>query len=246
MRSLRALASALTGWSERNGEPRRQVGVLPLRTRADGELQVMLITSRETRRWVVPKGWPMKGLKNYEAAAREAYEEAGLIGRVGRRALGSYFYQKRLKSRDTVLCQVQVFRLEVRKQLKTWPEQHERECRWFSVPEAAEAVTEAGLAALIRAAGADGAKAKAKVKAAAHKRSQVKDASSKDASGKDSPGNGARDKHSAEKGAVEKGATAKGSSDKETAPKDTATKDTATKGPAGKGQGSKGPAGRAP
>ncbi len=246
MRSLRALASALTGWSERNGEPRRQVGVLPLRTRADGELQVMLITSRETRRWVVPKGWPMKGLKNYEAAAREAYEEAGLIGRVGRRALGSYFYQKRLKSRDTVLCQVQVFRLEVRKQLKTWPEQHERECRWFSVPEAAEAVTEAGLAALIRAAGADGAKAKAKVKAAAHKRSQVKVASGKDASGKDSPDNGARDKHSAEKGAVEKGmpakgATAKGSSDKETAPKDTATK-----GPAGKGQGSKGPAGRAP
>jgi len=241
MRSLRALASALTGWSERNGEPRRQVGVLPLRTRADGELQVMLITSRETRRWVVPKGWPMKGLKNYEAAAREAYEEAGLIGRVGRRALGSYFYQKRLKSRDTVLCQVQVFRLEVRKQLKTWPEQHERECRWFSVPEAAEAVTEAGLAALIRAAGADGAKAKAKVKAAAHKRSQVKVASGKDASGKDSPDNGARDKHAAEKGMPAKGATAKGSSDKETV-----AKDTATKGPAGKGQGSKGPAGRAP
>ncbi|BCM82941.1 hypothetical protein mvi_14020 [Methylobacterium indicum] len=241
MRSLRALASALTGWSERNGEPRRQVGVLPLRTRADGELQVMLITSRETRRWVVPKGWPMKGLKNYEAAAREAYEEAGLIGRVGRRALGSYFYQKRLKSRDTVLCQVQVFRLEVRKQLKTWPEQHERECRWFSVPEAAEAVTEAGLAALIRAAGADGAKAKAKVKAAAHKRSQVKVASAKD-----SPDNGARDKHSAEKGAVEKGVPAKGATAKGSSDKETVAKDTATKGPAGKGQGSKGPADRAP
>lgn len=216
MRSLKALAGALTGWSERNGEPRRQVGVLPLRTLPGGEMQVMLITSRETRRWVVPKGWPMKGLKNYEAAAREAYEEAGLIGRVGRRALGSYFYQKRLKSRDTVLCQVQVFRLEVRKQLKTWPEQHERDCRWFSVPDAAEAVTEAGLAALIRAAGADGAKAKAKVKAAAHAGSAAKDAVAKDASAR------------------------------ETSAKRPAAKASTSRESGGKGSAAKGPAGRAP
>ncbi|MBK3401007.1 NUDIX domain-containing protein [Methylobacterium sp. IF7SW-B2] len=216
MRSLKALAGALTGWSERNGEPRRQVGVLPLRTLPGGEMQVMLITSRETRRWVVPKGWPMKGLKNYEAAAREAYEEAGLIGRVGRRALGSYFYQKRLKSRDTVLCQVQVFRLEVRKQLKTWPEQHERDCRWFSVPDAAEAVTEAGLAALIRAAGADGAKAKAKVKAAAHAGSAAKDTVAKDASARE---------------ASAKRPAAKASTSRESG---------------GKGSAAKGPAGRAP
>ena len=216
MRSLKALAGALTGWSERNGEPRRQVGVLPLRTLPGGEMQVMLITSRETRRWVVPKGWPMKGLKNYEAAAREAYEEAGLIGRVGRRALGSYFYQKRLKSRDTVLCQVQVFRLEVRKQLKTWPEQHERDCRWFSVPDAAEAVTEAGLAALIRAAGADGAKAKAKVKAAAQAGSAAKDAVAKDASAR------------------------------ETSAKRPAAKASTSRESGGKGSAAKGPAGRAP
>ncbi|GJD52556.1 hypothetical protein OPKNFCMD_5322 [Methylobacterium crusticola] len=160
MKRLRALAGALTGWSERDEQPRRQVGVLPTRPGPDGALQVMLITSRETRRWVIPKGWPMKGLKNYEAAAREAYEEAGLIGRVGKRAIGSYFYRKRLKSRDTVLCQVQVFRLDVRKQLKTWPEQHEREGHWFTVQEAAEAVTEVGLAALIRATGAHGAESR--------------------------------------------------------------------------------------
>lgn len=214
MRSLKALAGALTGWSERSGEPRRQVGVLPLRTLPGGEMQVMLITSRETRRWVVPKGWPMKGLKNYEAAAREAYEEAGLIGRVGRRALGSYFYQKRLKSRDTVLCQVQVFRLEVRKQLKTWPEQHERDCRWFSVPDAAEAVTEAGLAALIRAAGADGAKAKAKVKAAVHAGPAPKDAAAKDASARE--------------------ASAKRPAAKASAGRESGGKGSATKGPAGR------------
>ncbi|MFE1603227.1 NUDIX hydrolase [Methylobacterium sp. ID0610] len=151
MKSLRNLTGLLAGWAEETELPRRQVGVLPLRRSPDGGLQVMLITSRETRRWVIPKGWPMKGLKNHEAAAREAYEEAGLIGRVGKHAIGSYLYRKRLKSRDTVPCQVQVYRLDVRKQLKAWPEQHEREGRWFPASEAAEAVTEAGLAALIRA-----------------------------------------------------------------------------------------------
>ncbi|ACL56119.1 NUDIX hydrolase [Methylobacterium nodulans ORS 2060] len=151
MKNPRNVASMFAGWGDGADLPRRQVGVLPLRKGPDGGLQVMLITSRETRRWVIPKGWPMRGLKNHEAAAREAYEEAGLIGRVSKHAVGSYLYHKRLKSRDTVLCQVQVFRLDVRKQLKNWPEQQEREGRWFSASEAAEAVTEAGLAALIRA-----------------------------------------------------------------------------------------------
>lgn len=113
---------------------------------------IMLITSRESRRWVIPKGWPMKGRKPYEAAAREAYEEAGLIGSIGKRPLGFYLYEKRLKSRDAVHCQVKVFPLEVRKQLKHWPEQHERDDRWFTPSDAAEAVAEAGLAAIIRSA----------------------------------------------------------------------------------------------
>jgi 8-oxo-dGTP pyrophosphatase MutT (NUDIX family) len=132
--------------------PRRQVGVLPFRRMPDGSFMIMLITSRESRRWVIPKGWPMKGRKPYDAAAREAYEEAGLLGTVGKRPLGFYLYEKRLKSRDAVLCQVKVFPLEVRKQLKHWPERHQREDRWFKPSEAADAVAEAGLAAIIRAA----------------------------------------------------------------------------------------------
>lgn len=225
MKSLKSLAGFLTGWSERNGEPRRQVAVLPVRPGPGGAVQVMLITSRETRRWVVPKGWPMKGLKNYEAAAREAYEEAGLIGRVGRRALGSYFYNKRLKSRDTVLCQVQVFRLEVRKQLKTWPEQHERECRWFSVQEAAEAVTEAGLAALIRAAGAEDAKAlKAKLKGAAGKNPDAKNPDLKNPDLK-----AASAKPAASKAPVSKTSASKASASKTSASKTSASKDPVSK-----------------
>jgi 8-oxo-dGTP pyrophosphatase MutT (NUDIX family) len=137
---------------EDEAEPRRQVGVLPFQLGSDGENRILLVTSRESRRWVIPKGWPMKGRKPFEAAAREAYEEAGLRGDVGKRPLGYYFYQKRLKNLDSVLCQVKVFPLKVRKQLKNFPEAHQRELRWFTPAEAAEAVSEPGLAAIIRAA----------------------------------------------------------------------------------------------
>jgi 8-oxo-dGTP pyrophosphatase MutT (NUDIX family) len=135
-----------------DGEPRRQVGALPFRFGRDGTLKVLLVTSRESRRWVIPKGWPMKGRKPFQAAAREAFEEAGLRGAVGKRPIGHYLYQKRLKNLDAVLCQVKVFPLKVRKQLKHFPEEHQREMRWFTPAEAAEAVSEPGLAAIIRAA----------------------------------------------------------------------------------------------
>jgi 8-oxo-dGTP pyrophosphatase MutT (NUDIX family) len=68
----------------------RQFGALPWRIGARGTREVMLLTSRETHRWVIPKGWPMKGRKPAEVASQEAYEEAGLVGRVvGKRPLGS-------------------------------------------------------------------------------------------------------------------------------------------------------------
>ena len=136
---------------EDDTEARRQIGALPYRRLRGGEYAVLLVTSRESRRWVIPKGWPMKGRKPHEAAEREAYEEAGLVGQIGKRPLGFYLYEKRLKNRDSVLCQVKVFPLEVRKQLKIWPEMDEREGRWFLPSDAAEAVHEAGLAAIIRA-----------------------------------------------------------------------------------------------
>ncbi|SFL20100.1 NUDIX hydrolase [Methylorubrum salsuginis] len=138
---------------ENGRDARPQVGVLPMRRTPEGGTEVLLVTSRETRRWIIPKGWPMKGRKPFEAAAREAYEEAGILGHVGKRPIGFYLYEKRLKNRDAVLCQVTVFPLDVRKQLKKFPERGQREARWFSLSDAADAVIEAGLAGLIRAAG---------------------------------------------------------------------------------------------
>ena len=136
---------------ERPPEARRQVAVLPMRGGRRKGYRILLVTSRETRRWVIPKGWPMKGLTPREAAMQEAYEEAGLVGIVGKRPLGYYLYDKRLKGGAAVPCLVQVFPMSVRKQLKRFPEQDERDGHWFSVPDAAEAVAEPGLAAIIRA-----------------------------------------------------------------------------------------------
>ena len=129
---------------------RLQYGALPYK-RADGEgLKVMLVTSRETKRWVIPKGWPMKDRKPHAAAKREAFEEAGVRGEIGKRPIGTYEYDKRLKSQATVTCKVEVFPLNVREQAETWPERGEREGRWFSPDEAAGVVAEAELREIIR------------------------------------------------------------------------------------------------
>jgi 8-oxo-dGTP pyrophosphatase MutT (NUDIX family) len=118
----------------------------------DGRPLVMLVTSRETRRWVIPKGWAEKGIEPHVQAAKEAFEEAGLEGEIGREPIGSYRYAKVFrgkKATKTVPCEVLVFPLAVTRQLKAWPEQGQRETRWFPPEEAAMLVEEGGLVALL-------------------------------------------------------------------------------------------------
>ena len=122
---------------------------MPLRRDTQGELQVLLLTSRETRRWVLPKGWPKKGLKPHELAAREAYEEAGIEGEVTPEAIGSYRYAKRLPGGKSVTCDVLVFPLAMQRQLPDWPERKERELRWCTPAEAALLVEEGSLVTLL-------------------------------------------------------------------------------------------------
>ncbi|WP_245422377.1 NUDIX hydrolase [Alsobacter soli] len=124
-----------------------QYAALPYRER-DGRLEVLLATSRETGRWVIPKGWPMKGKKPHEAAAQEALEEAGVKGKAAKKPLGSYQYWKRLKE-HFVLVTVQVYPLQVAKQVKRFREAGVRRLEWVSPGEAALRVDEAGLAALL-------------------------------------------------------------------------------------------------
>jgi 8-oxo-dGTP pyrophosphatase MutT (NUDIX family) len=110
----------------------------------------MLVTSRETRRWIIPKGWPHKGKTPHHSAAREAFEEAGLVGAIAMRPVGSFAYRKRLKSGRFVVCEVHVFPLKVRSQTKQWPERRQRRVKWVSAKEAADTVREPKLSAIIR------------------------------------------------------------------------------------------------
>jgi len=129
--------------------PRLQVAALPWRINKKGTLEVLLVTSRETRRWVLPKGWP-EGLESLsEAAAREAQEEAGITGNISPNELGSYFYGKRLATGLERRCQVVVFPLEVKKAADKWPEKKRRTRQWLEPAEAASLVNEADLGELI-------------------------------------------------------------------------------------------------
>jgi 8-oxo-dGTP pyrophosphatase MutT (NUDIX family) len=110
----------------------------------------MLVTSRETRRWIIPKGWPKKGKSAHRSAAREAFEEAGVLGAVGRQPVGSFCYEKRLKNGGSVECEVRVLPLEVKRQRKEWPEKQERIVRWLSASNAAEKVKDPALSKIIR------------------------------------------------------------------------------------------------
>jgi 8-oxo-dGTP pyrophosphatase MutT (NUDIX family) len=129
---------------------RVQYGALPYRMKGRSQAEIMLVTSRETRRWIIPKGWPKKGKSARQSAAREAFEEAGVIGRISRRAVGSFSYEKRLKDGETVECEVRVFPLHVKRQTKEWPEKEDRKVKWLSADKAAKKVDEPTLGELIR------------------------------------------------------------------------------------------------
>lgn len=129
----------------------RQVAALPWRVDDDSRIQILLITSRETRRWVIPKGGRMAGKTDAEAAATEAIEEAGVFGVLASRSIGQFRYYKSLGPNDGLTCVVQVFALRVSVQLGEWQEGHQRERRWMTTDDAAKAVHEPDLAALILA-----------------------------------------------------------------------------------------------
>ena len=118
-------------------------------------VEVLLVTSRETGRWIAPKGWPIEGLAPAGAAAREAWEEAGARGRVDELCLGIYTYVKALREDGEVVgglpCAVAVFPLEVEKLARDFPEAGQRRRRWMSRRKAASRVTEPELARLIAA-----------------------------------------------------------------------------------------------
>lgn len=151
---------------------RVQYGVLPYTLTEVGSLQIVLVTTRQTRRWIIPKGWPIKGLKPPQSAAREAYEEAGVRGKVGAKSIGVFSCEKRMEESGVVtLCEVQVFPMPVKRQLEAWPEAHQREAQWFEARNALAAVKIDGLRELIKSF------LKKRVKKSVTKRARAKAAS---------------------------------------------------------------------
>ncbi|HEX8193927.1 MAG TPA: DUF47 family protein [Allosphingosinicella sp.] len=127
----------------------RQYGVIAWKRAPDGAVLVLLITSRETGRWVVPRGNPIGGLTGHESAAVEAWEEAGIRGPLSELPIGHYPYHKVKRSGRAVPTEVTLYAMAVEKELFAWPERPERNRRWFAPDEAAALVAEPRLAALL-------------------------------------------------------------------------------------------------
>ena len=129
---------------------RQQVGALPWRIQRNGEMRILLITSRECGRWIVPKGWPVKGYPLLVAASRKAFEAAGVIGDISPAPVVAFRYRKALDDGSRVPCSVAVFGMNVRGTLSHWREKGQRKRQWFSLGEAADRLDDAELAAFVR------------------------------------------------------------------------------------------------
>lgn len=127
-----------------------QYGALPYVV-VDQKALICLITTRETKRWIIPKGWSKAGMPETTVASREAFEEAGVSGTISERVLGSYEYRKKLHAFAYAKCRVSVFALHVDRQLLDWPERQQRQIAWLTPLDAANRVNERGLADLIAA-----------------------------------------------------------------------------------------------
>ena len=128
---------------------RTQFGALCWRIK-NGELQILLVTSRRSRRWIIPKGWPMDQETPANAALTEAREEAGVEGKVSPVCLGIFSYHKLLEGDEMLPCIVAVFPVKVKKLIKEYPEQAERRRKWFSPKKAAKLVDQPELSAIIK------------------------------------------------------------------------------------------------
>lgn len=142
----------------------RQVAALCWRhsPKRPSQLEVLLITSLNSKRWILPKGWTEAGLSPADNAVREAFEEAGVTGRVETRPVGTYHYLKEKKDGGGMPCQVEVFAIEVTKQLDDWPEKSVRELAWLTPERAMMQVSEPGVRAILKAFRRQHAPAKAR------------------------------------------------------------------------------------
>jgi 8-oxo-dGTP pyrophosphatase MutT (NUDIX family) len=112
--------------------------------------EILVVTSRDTGRWVIPKGWPMGSKPGYEVASQEAQEEAGVVGEAEREPVGVFSYEKNISDDFRVPCEVQVYPLKVTSSLDEFKEKGKRKIEWVSPDVAADRVREPQLKRLIK------------------------------------------------------------------------------------------------
>ncbi|WP_120633413.1 NUDIX hydrolase [Ruegeria sp. EL01] len=115
-----------------------------------GRTEVLLITTRRSRRWIIPKGWLISGLTTAETAAQEAWEEAGVRGKCNPDKLGQFTYLKQRPDQGMAMCVVDVFPIYVRSLASSYPEKAERSRKWCSPKKAASKVQSSDLAEVLR------------------------------------------------------------------------------------------------
>src|SRR5437588_11292086 len=126
-----------------------QAGVIAFRI-LDGKVQVLLMTSRDTGRWIIPKGNVNGRSTSSKAAEKEAYEEAGVRGtNTSSIPLGIYTYSKKLESGEARAATVEVYLLRIKERLKKWPEKGKRELSWVSTKKAVGLIEEPGVVPLL-------------------------------------------------------------------------------------------------
>ena len=139
----------LTFGRSRKSDVRTQFAAVCYRVKND-KVQILLVTSRGSGRWIVPKGWPMDGKTPGETAAQEAWEEAGVMGRAEERPLGLYSYSKVLDGAYDLPCAVMAYPVRVKSLVRDYPEAGQRKRKWMSRKKAARLVEEPELARILR------------------------------------------------------------------------------------------------
>lgn len=131
--------------------PVEQIAALPVHWDRNFKLRILMVTSRDSGRWVMPKGWRMDGKKPWRAAEIEALEEAGAVGHISKTPVGQYHYQKRLDNGRDIPCRVTLYPMVVEKLKRRWKERKQRKRHWFTPERAASLVDETELSELLGA-----------------------------------------------------------------------------------------------
>ena len=127
-----------------------QSAALPFRVGADGSIEVLLVTSRTRRRWILPKGKVAFGMLPHRSAAREAMEEAGVVGEIEDAPIAEFMTAKQQPNGTSEMIRVRVFPLAVSSELQRWPEDHQRERRWLPLKRAIKSVEDPAIRTVLK------------------------------------------------------------------------------------------------